>query len=127
MSKKQFLLENQREGEVDAGLILSHDTTEPDYHLFLLPGEQLDVQWQAAIDWAKGIGGDLPTRREQSLLIANCKHEFKSTWYWSNTSYERDSSCAWVQGFYGGSQGTSPKYDGNHARAVRRLPIVEIV
>lgn len=117
----QFLKENLREGEVYAGIILGKE--EPDYHLFLLPGERADIQWQAAMDWAKSIGGDLPTRREQSLLFANLKGEFKGSWYWSCETFTEDSSYAWIQLFSNGPQHCNHKYDHDRAKAVRRLVI----
>ncbi|RCS59941.1 DUF1566 domain-containing protein [Parvibium lacunae] len=122
-NKAQFLKENLREGEVYAGIILGNE--EPDYHLFLLPGEHTDIQWQSAMDWAKSIGGNLPTQREQSLLFANRKDEFKGSWYWSCETLAKDSSYAWVQGFRSGGQNCCRKNSYGHARAVRRLLVIE--
>ena len=94
-------------------------------HTILLPGDNKPATWQQQMEWAKSIGGDLPTRAE--LVIAYEKHrdQFKKTAYWSNTP-DTDpgySGWAWYQGFGNGYQ------DGRHqdrefrARAVRRLSI----
>jgi len=110
------------EGEQYAGLILNDDGT-PSHHLVLLPEDHDDMPWQAAVDWAKSIGGELPTRREQSLLFANCKQHFKHDWYWSSELYASDASYAWGQIFDDGSQ-LSYRIDLQcRAVAVRRLPI----
>lgn len=76
MNKEQFLKENMKTGEQYAGILLGKDGT-PDQHIFLLPGEAESIKWQAAKDWAASAGGDLPTRREQSLLFANLKEAFQ--------------------------------------------------
>jgi hypothetical protein len=110
-------------GERYAGLILGKNG-EADYHLILLTGEVESVNWEDAGKWAKDLGGDLPTRREQSLLFANLKSEFQSAWYWSNQTYETNSGYAWCQGFGYGTQGNNGKDTSDcRARAVRRLPV----
>ena len=107
-------------GERYAGLILDADGT-PSYHLVLLPGEGEELEWRDAKDWATKAGGELPTRREQSLLFANLKSEFQSAWYWSSEEHESDGSYAWNQNFdNGGQDGLHESYEGR-ARAVRRL------
>lgn len=88
----------------------------------LLPGSYQGT-WQASMDWAKSLGGDLPSRVEQALLYADMKDEFEETCYWSNQTYESADAYAWCQGFNGGCQDYGHK-DGNYrARAVRRLVI----
>lgn len=47
--------------ELLAGLVM--EDSKPHYWLILLPGDLKDTTWQAAVDWAKRIGGELPTRR----------------------------------------------------------------
>ena len=107
-------------GEQYAGFILGKDG-EPDHHLILLPGDEAELNRDDAKQWAKEQGGELPTRREQSLLYANLKDEFQGTWYWSGEARERESGWAWCQGFgYGGQSGIS-RDDELRARAVRRL------
>ena len=92
-----------------------------DEHLVLLPGEAVDVDWEAAGAFAASVGGELPTRAEQALLFANLKDEFQLRWHWSGE--QADPSFAWVQGFPNGIQFISLRsYEGS-ARAVRRFPI----
>ncbi|BEV15099.1 DUF1566 domain-containing protein [Herbaspirillum sp. DW155] len=122
-AKTAWLAENQREGEIYAGLLLGKNG-EPDQHIFLLPGEAEGVNWAAAKEWAAKTGGDLPTRREQSLLFANCKEAFQPRWYWSGEQHAAYSSYAWYQDFsYGGLSNDGTSYEGR-ARAVRRLAIL---
>jgi hypothetical protein len=108
--------------EIYAGLILNDDGT-PSHHLVLLPGDNDEADWEASKAWAASINGELPTRREQSLLFANCKQHFKADWYWSGEAHASDARCAWFQTFYGGNQGDGRIYDQCRARAVRRLII----
>jgi len=90
-------------------------------HTILLPGENGRAPWKDQLDWAKSIGGDLPSRVEQALLFANCRDQFERDWYWSN---EPDGSgWAWFQDFYDGDQGSYRQGGELRARAVRRLPI----
>jgi sulfite reductase beta subunit-like hemoprotein len=105
-------------GERYAGLVLKADGT-PSHHLILLPGQAEDVTWQAAKDWAAEIGGELPTRQEQSLLFANLKAEFLERYHWSCEEYS--SGSAWFQNFDDGYQGSGNHINELWARAVRRL------
>ena len=122
MSKEQFLKENQKAGETYAGLMLGQNG-EQDYHLFILPGEAENVTWAKAKEWAKKAGGDLPTRREQRVLFANAKDEFKPDWYWSGEQNSSNSAYAWSQYFLTGYQRDDDRSYSLRARAVRRLPI----
>ena len=122
--KEQWIAENLKPREIYAGLILGKDGA-PDHHVILLP-DHLDkcVNWKTAVDFAQKAGGELPTRREQSLLFANCKESFSKDWYWSSETNASDSAAAWCQGFGYGYQGDGHKGHGYcRARAVRRLPI----
>ena len=110
------------EGEHYAGRILNDDGT-PSHDLVLLPGDHEDTTWQAAVDWAKSINGELPSRREQSLLYANAKRHFEDDWYWSGEPPASDASYAWLQNFYHGRQCLTHLGYQCRARAVRRLPI----
>ncbi|MBN6211467.1 DUF1566 domain-containing protein [Ralstonia pickettii] len=107
-------------GERYAGLILGKDG-EPDHHVILLPGDEAELNWDDAKKWAKDQGGELPSRREQSLLYANLKEEFQGTWYWSSEAHERESGWAWYQVFNGGYQDITRQGHELRARAVRRL------
>ncbi len=109
-------------GELWAGVLLNEDGT-PSHHVILLPGEAERIGWTKAVQWAKEVGGELPTRREQSLLFANLKSQFKGEWYWSCEQHASYSDYAWYQVFnYGGQVNVIKSYEGR-ARAVRRLPI----
>ena len=121
-AKAQWIKENIKEGEEYSGLILGKGG-EPDYHLFLRPGEAESVTFEEAKAWAKKAGGELPTRREQSLLFANLKEQFQPRWYWSGEQCAPYDDYAWAQGVYDGVQNLCRKDDGCRARAVRRLPI----
>lgn len=119
MSKAQWIAENLKPGQVYAGLILG-ENGDPDYHLVLLPGEADGLNFSAAEKWAKQAGGELPTRREQSLLIANCKKEFRPDWYWSG-ELNASGKYAFIQGFcYGGQDLDYLSYECR-VRAVSRL------
>lgn len=107
-------------GERYAGIVLKDDGY-PSHHLVLLPSEAEEVEWQEAKDWAKNQGGELPTRREQALLYANLKSEFKQAWYWSSEAH--GDAYAWGQHFSNGHQYYSRQDNEHRARAVRRLSI----
>lgn len=107
-------------GERIAGQILLEDGS-LSHHLILLPGDAEDLDWEAAKAWAAERGGELPTRREQSLLFANLKGEFESTWYWSSERHESNSGWAWSQDFYDGGQDYDHQCYELRARAVRRF------
>ena len=121
-AKAQWIKENLKKGEIYAGIILGKDGA-PDQHLILLPGQANDVSFADAGKWAKKAGGELPTRREQALLFANCKELFDQRAYWSSEQYSADPAYAWYQDFYDGHQFTDHKTSELRARAVRRLPI----
>lgn len=110
------------DGELWAGVLLNEDGT-PSHHVILLPGEAERIVWNKAVEWAKEIGGELPTRREQSLLFANLKSQFKGEWYWSGEQHAAYSYNAWGQNFGDGYQCISYESFEARARAVRRLPI----
>ena len=109
------------DGEIYIGLI--GNAAGEAYHLVLLPGDNDDATWQAQMEWAKSIGGDLPNRIEQAMLWADHRDQFQKDWYWSNETDSDSSSWAWCQIFIYGYQGNYPKNDEFRARSVRRLPI----
>ena len=109
------------EGETYVGCI--GDAAGNLHHVILLPGDSDNATWEAQMEWAKSIGGDLPTRTEQAMLWANHRDQFKKDWYWSNEIHHTESGWAWCQGFgHGGQRGGHKGYE-LRARAVRRLPI----
>ncbi|CAB3783063.1 hypothetical protein LMG28688_01571 [Paraburkholderia caffeinitolerans] len=92
-------------------------------HSVLLPGDNDRASWQAQMEWAKSIGGDLPTRAE--LVIAYEKHrdQFQKTAYWSNTPDDNPeyAGWAWYQDFIHGYQSYYSQDYEFRARAVRRF------
>ncbi|PXW28221.1 Lcl C-terminal domain-containing protein [Paraburkholderia caballeronis] len=106
-------------GERLAGSILNDDGTLSHY-VILLPDEAESVNWKDALAWAVEHGGELPTRREQSLLFSNTKDEFEAAWYWSGEQHEENSGWAWYQSFITGYQSGHGQRHEFRARAVRR-------
>lgn len=118
---QQLQIPPLNEGETYIGFIADHKGE--GHHIILLPGDNDDATWQEQMDWAKSIGGDLPTRVEQALLWKNHRDLFKKDWYWSSEQHVSNSDYAWVQNFNGGGQYYNGSNDRDSARAVRRLPI----
>ena len=109
-----------KKDEHNAGIIFTDG--KPSHHVILLPGELKPSPWAKAGAWAKKQGGELPTRREQSLLFANAKEQFQGAWYWSCEPYASDASFAWMQYFRTGLQYCF-RVGHARARAVRRVAI----
>ena len=118
----EFMIE-LKPGEEYAGLIVGKDG-EASYHLILLPNQATGINWADAKAFAEKQGGELPTRREQSLLFANLKEQFEGEYYWSSEQYASDSDYAWFQGFGNGNQHHYTTNNKLRARAVRRLAIL---
>jgi hypothetical protein len=97
----------------------------------LIAGPEYDgeLDWNAAMDWAKGLTVDdlsdfsLASRTEQSLAFVNLRSSFKPTWYWSSEQLASSSYFAWSQGFSYGGQGDWTKVSKLRARAFRRLAL----
>ena len=109
------------DGEIYVGCI--GDALGNLHHVILLPGDNDDDTHEAQLEWAKSIGGDLPSRIEQAMLLANHRDQFKKDWYWSNEINHAESGWAWYQYFLYGNQNTSNRGTELRARAVRRVPI----
>ncbi|OBR53512.1 DUF1566 domain-containing protein, partial [Paraburkholderia tropica] len=92
-------------GELYVGAVIDKDGN--GQHVILLPGDNDDASWQAQMDWAKSVGGDLPSRVEQAILWANHRDQFQKCAYWSNEQDDDPefSGWAWCQFFGGGTQG----------------------
>ena len=114
-------LASLKDGEQFAGIV--RDESGRWSIVVLLPGDADELTWKAALAWAKEQGGELPTRREQSLLFANLKDAFEGDWYWSGEQCAPYPDYAWIQTFDDGDQGYGHKGDRYRARAVRRLVI----
>ncbi|HEM8999509.1 DUF1566 domain-containing protein [Burkholderia cenocepacia] len=111
------------EGEIYVGIVTN--TAGERHHVVLLPGDNDDASWQAQMEWAKSIGGDLPTRVEMLFLLENHRDEFERDAYWTcqpdtDPGY---AGWAWFQTFFTGHQDSNPQGYELRARAVRRLPI----
>lgn len=109
------------EGETYVGCI--GDAAGNLHHVILLPGDNSPATWEAQLEWAKSIGGDLPNRIEQAMLWANHRDQFQKDWYWSNEIHDTESGWAWCQTFTSGYRLYDLKRSELRARAVRRLPI----
>ena len=116
---QQIQLPPLAEGEIYLGGFV--DANGDVTHTILLPGDNADSTWQAQMEWAKSIGGDLPTRVELAVAYAKHRDQFERDWYWSNE--KEGSGWAWSQNFYGGSQYCYGQSYEFRARAVRRLSI----
>ncbi len=117
----KFAVPQLNEGELYVGAIINPDGT--GHHIILLPGDNDDADWQAQMDWAKSIGGDLPSRVEQAILFDKFRDRFQSDYYWSNQQHESCSSFVWGQDFDSGNQSYWDKLINDRARAVRRVAI----
>lgn len=114
-----------KEGEVYVGAIIGSNGQ--GNHVILLPDHpKKRMAWQKAKDWAKSVGGDLPNRIEQALLLEQKKAEFAEAWYWSSTQHAEDADYAWGQDFSYGGQSFGHKVYTLRARsrAVRRVPFI---
>ena len=109
-------------GEV-MGVVMG-ENDQPDYLLIDLGVEPENaVTWDEAKAWAKAVGGDLPTRREQAVMFGNRREgQYKARWYWSGEAHASEPSWAWGQLFLNGNQFLNHKDTRHRARAVRRVP-----
>ena len=107
------------EGETYVGCI--GDAAGNLHHVILLPGDNDDATHESQLEWAKSIGGDLPTRIEQAMLWANHRDQFKKDWYWSCEAHESAPGWVWYQYFFNGNQLSYHKGNDLRARAVRRV------
>lgn len=106
-----------------AGAGNTHQAPAGDYILEVLDQGPQAMTWGDAMEWAKGTGGTLPTRKEQALLFANVPELFKAEAYWSCEQHESATGSAWYQYFDHGYQNYWFKSNELRARAVRRLSI----
>ena len=95
-------------------------------HTILLPTEaEKRLSWPDAMDWAKSLNADLPTRAELVIAFEQHSSQFKEAAYWSNTA-DADpeyAGWAWYQYFVVGNQFSRQQRNELRARAVRRLTI----
>ena len=109
-------------GERYAGVLLNDDCSVRAHLVLMAAKSDEKLIWQDAMDWAKGVGGELPSRQEMALLFANCRdHMEKDDWQWSRDTHESDASSAWYCFFTLGYVSFNRiSYEGR-ARAVRRF------
>ncbi|MCA8237714.1 DUF1566 domain-containing protein [Burkholderia cenocepacia] len=122
-TKSAIAVPETAEGEIYVGIVAN--TAGELHHVILLPGDNDDASWQAQMEWAQSIGGDLPTRIEMLFLLENHRGEFERDAYWTcqpdtDPSY---SGWAWYQYFLDGYQDSYRQGVELRARAVRRLSI----
>ncbi len=107
------------DGGIFAGLTTQKDGTH--CAVVLLPEQGEKLTWKKAMNWAKKLGAELPSRPVAALLFANVKTQLRPVWHW--TGEEDDASYAWSCGFDDGYQGNDRKsYEGS-AVAVRLIPL----
>jgi len=88
-----------------------------------------DLTWADAMAWAESVDGVIPTRPVATMLYANAKDQFESTWHWTSenldadTGEKDDASYAWGCYFNYGHQGCSSVSSSGAARAVRLIPL----
>ncbi len=121
MNTQKITYPELQEGETHLCAFVNKDGSVT--HTILLKDAKESINWQDAMEWAKELGGDLPSRAELILLYENHKDQFEEAWYWSNTQHASTSSYAWCQVFSHGDQFNWTKDDERCARAVRRLVI----
>ena len=95
-------------------------------HTILLPEEaKKRLSWPDAMEWAKSLNADLPTRAELVIAFEKYRSQFKEAAYWSNTpdADPEYAGWAWCQVFNDGSQLNYLQDFELRARAVRRLTI----
>jgi hypothetical protein len=116
---QQILIPPLAEGEIYlCGLVDANGDIE---HTVLLPGDNERATWSAQLEWAKGIGGDLPKRAELAIAFARHRELFQKAAYWSNEEDADDPGWAWAQYFNGGGQDLYHTGIKLRARAVRRF------
>lgn len=106
-------------GEIYVGITLHGDRL---HHLIILPGST-KAGWRSAGDWAKALGGALPSRHDGLVLFKHARAQFERDWYWLDEQLADDPSAAWIQSFYWGTQSTNGLSWELRARAVRRVPV----
>ncbi|MCX4154961.1 MULTISPECIES: Lcl C-terminal domain-containing protein [Paraburkholderia] len=107
------------EGEIYlCGLVDANGDVE---HTVLLPGDSERAAWQTQIEWAKSIGGELPTRPELAIAFAKHRELFQKAAHWSNEEDADDPGWAWYLYFGNGLQYYDHTDTKRRARAVRRF------
>jgi len=94
------------------------------YALVLLPDKAGScVNWKTAGEWARSIGGDLPTRLDAALLFANLDKHLASSWVFISDGDEHPGNTDWGRVFNDGWYSKYRNRSGFGAYAVRRIPL----
>jgi hypothetical protein len=94
------------------------------YALVLLQDRpERELTWQAAMDWAKALDADLPSRTEAALLfqLMKVKGGLSDDWHWTNQTASWNASYAWTCNFTNGYQYGLHKSAEGSCVAVRRF------
>jgi len=111
---------------LESGIFAGLTTTREGTHcavVLLADKPDKGMKWKAAMDWAKKLGAELPTRPVGALLFANAKDQFTAEWHWTSEAY--DGSYAWTQGFGLGTQDVDDESYEGRARAVRLIQLTD--
>jgi hypothetical protein len=79
------------------------------------------LTWKKALEWAREVGGRLPSRAIAALLFSVAKDLFEPDWYW--TDEPEGDRYAWYCGFDDGGQIYLRQGDVGRAVAVRLIPL----
>jgi hypothetical protein len=109
--------------DLDGGAFSGITTRKNGTHcaVVLLPEQGEKLTHKKAMNWAKKLGAELPSRPVAALLFANLKTKLRPNWHW--TSDEDDASFAWSCYFTLGNQHSFRKSSEGSAVAVRLIPL----
>jgi hypothetical protein len=79
------------------------------------------MPWKKAMEWAKSVGGQLPSRAVAALLFSVAQDLFEPDWHWTNEPM--GSSYAWHCDFDLGYQSYDSQSAEGCAVAVRLIPL----
>ena len=113
-------------GTQDAGIFAGLTTTKDGTHcaiVLLADKPEKLLTWKQAMNWAKKLDAELPTRPVAAALFAHLRDQFELEPLWHWTSEAEDGSHAWGQYFDYGYQYDYRKSDEGRARAVRLIQL----
>lgn len=110
--------------DLNGGIFFGITTRKDGAHCaaILLPDQSEKLTWKKAMNWAKKLDAELPSRPVAALLFANLKDKLTPAWHW--TSDEDDASYAWDCNFYYGGQYHHHKSHAGSVVAVRLIPLL---
>jgi len=102
------------------GGVLIGSGRDPSFGLFLIEAKpEVMLSWNAAMAWAKSIGGDLPLSCELSVLRENLKEHFEDNHYWTKEQAPH-LEFAWSKDLTNNEPTITFKQDKCFAVAIRR-------